>query len=66
MSDELRDRIAATLDRNFNPDQYPIMSVMFRDYAQAVIDDLGLAARGTCGYVEIYGHYDTKFEENDQ
>lgn len=40
--DKLRDRIAATLDRNFNPDQYPIMAAMFRDYAQAIIDDLHL------------------------
>ena len=42
MSDELRDRIAGVLDENFNPDRYPIMAEMFRDYAQAVIDELGL------------------------
>lgn len=42
MGDELRDRIAATMDRNFNPDQYQIMSSMFRDYAQAIIDEFGL------------------------
>lgn len=41
-SDELRDRIAEVLDQNFNPDQYPIMAAMFRDYAQAVIDEFGL------------------------
>lgn len=40
--DELRDRIAKVLDQNFNPDQYPIMAAVFRDYAQAIIDEFGL------------------------
>lgn len=39
---ELQDRIAKVLDQNFNPDQYPIMAEMFRDYAQAIIDEFGL------------------------
>lgn len=39
---ELRDRIAKVLDQNFNPDQYPIMAAVFRDYAQAIIDEFGL------------------------
>ena len=31
--------------------------------AQAIIDDLGLTVRGDgCGYHEIYGSYDTRFE----
>lgn len=58
--DELRDRIAATMDRNFNPDQYPIMSSMFRDYAQAVIDEFGLHyvdseeyAHAGLGWIEV-------------
>lgn len=40
--DNLRDRIAKVLDQNFNPDQYPIMAAVFRDYAQAIIDEFGL------------------------
>lgn len=65
MSDnELRDRIAKTLDRNFDPDLYPTMAAMFRDYAQAIIDDLGLTVHGDdCGYHEIHGSYDTRFED---
>ena len=42
--DSLRDRIAKVLDKNFNPDQYPIMAAMFRDSAQAIIDELHLFA----------------------
>ena len=52
--DELRDRIAGVLDENFNPDKYPIMAEMFRDYAQAIIDDLGLVVEGTVRVVD-YG-----------
>ena len=54
MSDELRDRIAGVLDENFNPDKYPIMAEMFRDYAQAIIDDLGLVVERTVRVVD-YG-----------
>ena len=54
MIDDLRDRIAGVLDENFNPDKYPIMAEMFRDYAQAVIDDLGLVVERTVRVVD-YG-----------
>ncbi|MGZ1491501.1 hypothetical protein [Brevibacterium sediminis] len=60
MSDELRDRIAATLDRNFNPDQYPIMAAMFRDYAQAIIDDLGLTPTENSRHNQMI-QYETKW-----
>ena len=53
MSDELRDRIAGVLDENFNPDKHPIMAEMFRDYAQAVIDDLGLVVERTVRVVDV-------------
>ena len=52
MIDDLRDRIAGVLDENFNPDQYPIMAAMFRDYAQAIIDDLGLVVERTVRVVD--------------
>ena len=55
MSDDLRDRIAGVLDENFNPDKYPIMAEMFRDYAQAVIDDLGLVVERTVRVVDYGG-----------
>lgn len=33
----LQERIARALDKNFNPDRYPIMVAMFMDYAAAVL-----------------------------
>ena len=33
----LQERIARALDKNFNPDRYPIMAAMFMDYAAAVL-----------------------------
>lgn len=33
----LRERIARALDKNFNPDRYPIMAAMFKDYAAAIL-----------------------------
>ena len=53
--DNLRNRIARVLDQNFNPDQYPIMAAMFRDYAQAIIDELGLTVEE--------GHITGKWED---
>ena len=35
--DDLRDRLAAAMDEHFNPDQYPVMAAMFRDYADVVL-----------------------------
>lgn len=54
--DNLRDRIKRLVDETDDGDSA----------ARAIIDEFGLTTRGTCGYVEIYGNYDTKFEENDQ
>ena len=48
--DNLRDRIAKVLDQNFNPDQYPIMAAMFRDYAQTIIDEFGLTMESRLVY----------------
>ena len=53
MIDDLRDRIAGVLDENFNPDKYPIMAEMFRDYAQAIIADLGLVVERTVRVVDV-------------
>lgn len=36
-TDDLTKRIARALDKNFNPDRYPIMAAMFIDYAAAVL-----------------------------
>lgn len=36
-TDDLTERIARALDKNFNPDRYPIMAAMFKDYAAAVL-----------------------------
>lgn len=33
----LQERIARALDKNFNPDRYPIMAAMFMDYAAAAL-----------------------------
>ena len=38
-SDELRvrDELATAMDDNFNPDRYPVMTAMFRDYADLAL-----------------------------
>ena len=53
MSNDLQDRIAGVLDENFNPDKYPIMAEMFRDYAQTIIADLGLVVERTVRVVDV-------------
>ena len=63
--DELRDRIAEIVNAAlvaWNTDMDTQDSE--GEYtAQAIIDDLGLTVRGDgCGYHEIYGSYDTRFE----
>ena len=32
------EQAAGVMDKNFNPDRYPIMAAMFRDYARALAD----------------------------
>ena len=33
LPDDVIEQAAGALDRNFNPDSYPVMAAMFRDYA---------------------------------
>lgn len=42
-TDEQVDRAAKALDDNFNPDRYPIMAAMFRDYATTALAAAGVA-----------------------
>ena len=37
LSDETVERAARALDENFNPDKYPILAAMFRDYAKTAL-----------------------------
>ena len=37
LSDEAVERAARALDENFNPDKYPILAAMFRDYAKTAL-----------------------------
>ena len=37
LSDEAIERAARAMDENFNPDRYPIMAAMFRDYAKTAL-----------------------------
>lgn len=32
------EQAAGVMDKNFNPDRYPIMAAMFRDYARALAE----------------------------
>lgn len=58
--DSLRERIKTALDR-FTGESW---DNHHRDAAQAVIDEFELTVHGDdCGYHEIHGSYDTRFEE---
>ena len=35
------DRAAEAMDRNYNPDQSPVLAAMFQDYARAVLGAVG-------------------------
>ena len=37
LSDEAVERAARAMDENFNPDKYPILAAMFRDYAKTAL-----------------------------
>lgn len=37
-SDDAIERAARAMDENFNPDEYPIMTAMFRDYAKTALE----------------------------
>ena len=37
LSDDAVERAARALDENFNPDKYPILAAMFRDYAKTAL-----------------------------
>ena len=37
LSDDAVERAARAMDENFNPDKYPIMAAMFRDYAKTAL-----------------------------
>jgi len=74
MSDNLRDRIAKVIEpgdwrvreSGVLPLDHPGRDAVVRasrGRAQAIIDEFGLTVRGDgCGYHEIYGSYDTRFE----
>lgn len=44
-TDELTERIARALDKNFNPGRYPIMAAMFMDYAAAILPEVEAEVR---------------------
>ena len=68
--DNLRDRLSDVIDRALSAWMTvdaaldgPVEGSEEDFVAQAIIDDLGLTVRGDgCGYHEIYGSYDTRFE----
>lgn len=64
--DNLRDRIKEVLDRvdDAAESQGTGMGVATTaEFAQAIIDEFGMTVHGDdCGYHEIYGRYDTRFE----
>lgn len=37
LSDEVVERAARAMDESFNPDKYPIMAAMFRDYTKTAL-----------------------------
>ena len=37
LSEESIEQAARAMDENFNPDRYPIMAAMFRDYAKTAL-----------------------------
>ena len=60
--DNLRERIADAIYKNQDT-AVGYASELFGDAAQAIIDELELTVRGDdCGYHEIHGSYDTRFE----
>lgn len=44
---------AKALDSNFNPDQYPIMAAMFKDYAETAVSAYLAAAQPVVNSVEV-------------
>ncbi|MCT2056935.1 hypothetical protein M3D53_09805 [Dermabacter hominis] len=44
-TDDLTERIARALDKNFNPGRYPIMAAMFMDYAAAILPEVEAEVR---------------------
>ncbi|MCT1710309.1 hypothetical protein [Dermabacter hominis] len=44
-TDDLTERIARALDKNFNPGCYPIMAAMFMDYAAAILPEVEAEVR---------------------
>lgn len=38
VTDDMVERAAKAMDENFNPDRYPIMAAMFKDYAQVALE----------------------------
>ena len=44
-TDDLTERIARALDKNFNPGHYPIMAAMFMDYAAAILPEVEAEVR---------------------
>lgn len=60
--DNLRDRIEEIIwKRTTLPTEITML------VAQAIIDEFGLTVHGDdCGYHEIHGSYDTRFEEENQ
>ena len=68
--DNLRDRLSDVIDRALSAWMTVDDALDGTDegseqdfVAQAIIDEFGLTVRGDgCGYHEIYGSYDTRFE----
>lgn len=65
--DEAVEAMAEAMDTAYNPDRYPIMTAMFRDYADTALTALFLAAHPHChlGIVDEYGR-EHPTEEKDR